>query len=355
MARNGNRQFLEKDQISGEIFYQWLSASGVSRKVALDEINQSDLLSEKIGEKTFQQWTSANESAKIIGAKTSAETGARVVAIVRWFIKEHLHRRSCFIRTEDLEEIARIYDDIPVKNRLQLNRMLHDLKVANGELETKLPINPDWRNQLTQQPLCAFVMDRYWCLRATTHYELGFAGFEEKDVHDWGCWHRLAASVSGVPKHSQGSPMSRTRGPYANEYYVKQITRFRHSVADLLEQKDERLMTILELLNQTPEFKKNWELSEQFEKQHLSSSIGFPVPFFRKDGTLIWMMELSTVIANTNGFRLIIWTPLSRDTSMYLADLLKTLDESRAFSRTCYFVEDYADHWTAQQRKALGV
>jgi len=355
IERKGNDIFHDKDLVSGTIFYRWLTACGVARKVALNEINQSDLVSEKIGEKTFQQWTSSNESAKKISAKNRFEMGGRVVAIVRWFIQEHMHRRGCFIRTEDLEEILRIYDDIPVKNRLQLNRMLHDLKVANRELETQLPINPDWKNQLTKEPLCAFVMDRYWCLRATTHYELGFAGFEERDVLDWGCWHRLAASIGGVPKHSLGSPMSQTRGPYANEYYIKQVTRFRHSVMDLLENQDERLMTVLDLLNETSEFKKNWETSIEYEKDHLSSSIGFPVPFFRKDGTLIWMMELSTVMANTDNFQLVIWTPLFRDSNIYLADLLKELDESKSFSKTCYFIEDYAQHWTPDQRKALGV
>jgi len=126
-------------------------------------------------------------------------------------------------------------------------------------------------------------------------------------------------------------------------------------VADLLRQEDERLITILELLNETPEFQKNWDLSIQLEHEHLANSIGFPVPFFRKDGTLLWMMELSTVISNTDGFHLIIWTPLDRDSSIYLAELFKTVDESQEFSKKCYFLEDYASYFTEKQCRALGI
>lgn len=355
MGKDGNNDFSYDDEVSGEILYSWLSKCGISRRTALDEINQSEKLSEEIGLKTFQQWTSANESAKRISAKTYEETGNRVVAVVQWFFKEHLHRKNKIIETPELVKIIQLYNDIPIKNRLQLKKILHDLQIANGELETKLPSNPDWRNQLCKEPLCAFVMDRFWCLRATTHYELAFAGYKESDLKNWGCWQRLNSSMGGIPKHIQNSPMNRTRGPYAQEYYIKQMIRFRSSVSDLLAEENERLVTILDLLNEIPEFQKIWNLSIQQEHEHIGNSIGFPVPFFRNDGALLWMMELSTVIANTDGFHLIIWTPLDRDSSLYLADLLKTVDEAHDFSRKCFFVEDYAQYFTENQCKALGI
>lgn len=355
MEKDGNTAFFYNDEVSGEILYTWLTKCGISRRMALDEINQTEGLTEEIGLKTFQQWTSANESAKMISAKTFDETGKRVVAVVQWFFKEHLHRKHRIIETSELEKIIRIYNDIPIKNRLQLKRILHDLQVANGELETQLPSNPDWKNQLCREPLCAFVMDRYWCLRATTHYELAFAGYKESDLKDWGCWQRLNSSMGGIPKHIQNSPMSRTRGPYAQEYYIKQMIRFRLSVSNLLASEDERLVNILDLLNETPEFQKIWDLSIQQEHQHIGNSIGFPVPFFRNDGALLWMMELSTIIANTDGFQLVTWTPIDRDSSLYLADLLKSVDESGNFSKKCFFIEDYAQYFNQRQRKALGL
>ena len=172
---------------------------------------------------------------------------------------------------------------------------------------------------------------------------------------DWGCWHRLNSSMGGIPKHVLNSPMSKTRGPYEQEYYIKQMIHFRLSVTDLLAKEDERLVTILDLLNETPEFQKIWDLSIQQEHEQLGNSIGFPVPFFRNDGALLWMMELSAVISNTDGFHLIIWTPLDRDSSMYLADLFKSVDESQEFSRKCYFVEDYAEYFNEKQCRALGI
>ena len=347
--------FLQEEEISGEIFNTWLNKCGISRTLALDEINQSSKLCEKIGMKTFQQWTSANESAKKISAKQEEESGNRVVAIVEWFFNEHLHRKNGFMLTTELAKIIEIYRDIPVTNRLQLNRILHDLKIANNEIETKLPINSDWRKQLCEEPVCAFVMDKYWCLRATTHYELGFAGYTESDLKNWGCWQRLNSSMGGIPKHLQNSPMSKTRGPYAQEYYIKQMIRFRFSISDLLSREDERLDTIMELLNEIPDFNKIWDLSIQQEHEHLSNSFGFPVPFFRKDGTLLWMMEFSTPISNTDGFQLISWTPINRDSSIYLADLTKSIDESGEFSKQCFFVEDYAEYFTEKQCKALGI
>jgi hypothetical protein len=355
MEKNAITQFQDGDQVSGEILYRWLNACGVTRRTVLEEINQSDSLNENIGPKTFQQWTSMGDSAKKISAMTVKEYGNRVVAIVRWFFNEHLHRLTRIITCDDLIKIIGIYEDIPIKNRLQLKRILHDLEIANGEREAKLPTSHDWKKQLCAEPLCAFVVDRYWCLRATTHYELAFAGYEENDVKNWGCWHRLTASMRGVPKHVQGSPMSQTRGIYAKEYYIKQMTRFRLSINDLLQSEDERLVNLMDLLNETPEFCDYWNTSVKDEEEHLSSSIGFPVPFFRRDGTLLWMMELSTVISNTDGYRLIIWTPTDHDSNMYLADLIKSVDESNDFSKRCYFVENYADFFTEKQKIALGL
>ena len=355
MGRRAIKEFQYEEKRSGEILNRWLNTCGVSRRTILEEINQSTLLSEKIGLKTFQQWTSVGDSAKKISAMSNDELGNRIVAVVKWFFNEHFHRMKNIILSKDIEEILIIYEDIPIKNHLQLKRLLHDLQIANGEREGKLPITLDWQKQLCNEPLCAFVMDRYWCLRATTHYELAFAGYTENDVYNWGCWHRMAASMQGIPKHASGSPMSRTRGVYAEEYYAKQMTRFRHSIKDILENKDARMMKMLDILNETPEFKKIWDLSVLNEEEYLSSSIGFPVPFFRNDDTLLWMMELNTLISNTDGFRLIIWIPIDHDSNIYIADLIKSVDESDKFSKRCYFVEDYMDYFSEEQKFAFGL
>ena len=201
----------------------------------------------------------------------------------------------------------------------------------------------------------AFVMDEYWWLRATTHYELAFAGFSEEDLKNWGCWHRLNSSISNIPKHNPNSPMSSTRGPYAREYYVNQLSRFRHSTRHLIENNDARMIETLELLNESPFFQDLWKQSVNFDKGISSSSIGFPVPFFRKDDTLLWMMELSVEIANTEGFRLIHWTPVSQDSNSYMADFCKNIDQSGEFSKTCFFIEDFAKYFTEKQRRASGL
>lgn len=355
MGKNAIREFQSDEEKSGEILNRWLNSCGVSRRTILEEINHAPLITDKIGLKTFQQWTSVGDSAKKISAMNMEEMGNRVVAVVKWFFHEHTHRMNPIISSNDLEKIIEIYEEIPIKNHLQLKRILHDLQIANGEREAKLPISLDWRKQLCNEPLCAFVMDRYWCLQATTHYELAFAGYEEEDVKSWGCWHRLTASMKGIPKHVQGSPMSKTRGIYANEYYAKQMTRFRYSIKDILQSEDERMMNLLDILNETHEFQDVWNSSLLNEEEYLSSSIGFPVPFFRKDDTLLWMMELNTVISNTDGYRLIIWTPIDHDSNLYLADLIKSVDESKEFSKRCYFVEDYVNYFSEKQKKAFGL
>ncbi|MCL5429406.1 MAG: hypothetical protein M1347_06380 [Chloroflexi bacterium] len=355
MDNKGISQFRDTAVDSGNILNRWLTLSGVSRGMILKEMNQSGVLNTKIGFKTFQQWTSSGESAKKISGRNNEEAGSRLVEIVKWFFNEHLHRKSGIMLTNELEDLIRLYEDIPVLNRLQLHRILHDLEVANHERTITLPINPDWKKQLREQPLCAFVMDPYWCIRATTHYELAFAGFSEEDLRNWGCWHRLTASINNIPKHVPGSPMSSSRGPYAREYYVNQLSRFRHLTKPLIRSKDSRMVLILELLNESPYFKEVWELSLNNDKSLNSYSIGFPVPFFKKDDTLLWMMELSVEISNSDGLHLIHWTPINRDSNFYIADFCKKVDRSGNFTKSCYFIEDYAHYFTENQRKALNV
>ena len=223
--------FQDSNIRSGMILSKWLKRCGVRRNTILKEINNSKTTNVKIGEKTFQQWTSHGESSRRISATSKEEIGNRLVVIVSWFFKEHEHRHNPIIDTEELREIINIYDNIPIRNKLQLFRFLHDLEIVNGNHEAKLPIFTDWKKQLESEPLCAFVMDEFWCLRATTHYELAFAGFLEEDVKNWGCWHRLLASSHGIPKYKTGSPMGSTRGPYAKEYYARQMIRFRLSTS----------------------------------------------------------------------------------------------------------------------------
>ncbi len=91
-SSDGNEQFLDDDRLSGHIFATWLRRSGVERRTILDELAVTSNQTGIIGDKSFKQWTTDSESAKRISGTTPEIRGDRVVALVRWFLKEHSHR-----------------------------------------------------------------------------------------------------------------------------------------------------------------------------------------------------------------------------------------------------------------------
>ncbi len=345
----------DKDLESSRILSVWLERSGVKRKTILNEINKGDWGGHSIGIKSFQNWTSFGDSAKRISGPNMEITGKRVVAVVNWFFAEHQHRANSIINSVELQRFITIYDDIPVINQLQLHRILHDLEVELGERKIEIPVNSDWKKQFSHQTLYAYVMDNYWTIRATSKYELALSGFNEEDMKDWGFWHRLSANTRGISKFSLNSPIRSLRGCYANTYYHNQLLRFLSDTKQLFTKQDSRYLSLLNLMKSFPDFERIWS-ETQFNNhpEGLSTSIGYPVPFFMPDESLLWMMEFSSIISNQNNLRMVIWSPLNKETTQYLA-LLSQSKIMNEYSKSAFFIEEYAKYFTEEQRFALGV
>ena len=352
---SGILQFQDADQKSGEILSNWVARCGMHRRVIMDEINQHIQDGVLIGDKTFQQWTTAGESGKRISGQTPEMQGNRVVAVIRWFYDEHRHRSKPVIEISELRELIHLYQDIPIKNRLQLRRILHDLEFTSGERLNVIAPKSDWRQRFKEWPIFGFVMDEFWCIRATSHYELALVGFEEEDVKSWGCWHRLTASIAGKSKYTPGSPMSSLRGPYAENYYSRQMCRFRSATDKFIGKNNPRFEHLMEMLNETPRFREKYENCGQVNSHQSSYSDGIPIPFFRQDLTLLWMLEVSAPLHDSKNHQLILWSPMTEDSDLYLAEIRRQTDLLGSFSQKSFFIEDYAKYFTERQRLALGV
>ncbi len=350
-----NQQFHDEDQKSGEILANWVSRCGMHRKVIMDEINAQIHDGNPIGSKTFQQWTTAGESGKRISGQTPEMQGERVVAVIRWFYNEHLHRAKTVIETTELRELNHLYQDIPIKNRLQLRRILHDLELSFGERTNNFAPVSDWRKCFKDWPIFGFVMDEFWTIRVTSHYELALVGFQEEDLKSWGCWHRLTASIAGKSKYTPGSQMSSLRGPYADNYYSRQMCRFRSATDKFIGKNNPRFEQMMQVLNETPRFQEKYESCGQTDPQQSSYSDGIPIPFFRQDQTLLWMLEVSAPMRDSQNHQLILWSPMTEDSDLYLAEIRRQIDVSGLFSKKAFFIEDYAQYFNERQRLALGV
>lgn len=351
----GNPQFHDDDQRSGEILANWVNRSGMHRKVIMDEVNHQLQDGVSIGDKTFQQWTTAGESGKRISGYTPEMQGNRVVAVIRWFYNEHRHRSKTVIETSELRELIRLYQDIPIKNRLQLKRILHDLELASGDRTNNFAPVSDWRKRFKDWPIFGFVMDEFWTIRVTSHYELALVGFREEDLKSWGCWHRLTASIAGTSKYTPGSPMSSVRGPYADNYYNRQMCRFRSATDKFVGKNNPRFEHMMEVLNETPRFCEMYDGCGKPNPTQSSYSDGIPIPFFRQDLTLLWMLEVSAPLQDPPNHQLILWSPMTEDSDLYLAEIRRQTDLAGLFSKKAFFIEDYAKYFTERQRLALGV
>ncbi|HOG46218.1 MAG TPA: hypothetical protein PLJ35_12245 [Anaerolineae bacterium] len=354
-GESGIGQFQDVDRQSGSILSRWLQRSGVESRVVVDEMQRLGIDTEGIGLKTFRQWTSDGESARRVSGSTNQVRSNRLVALVRWFLRENRHRVRPIVRTAELRQLIALYRDISVKNRLQLQSMLHDLEIETREREPTLTFADDWKKRLAEWPVFSFVMDRYWCVQATTSYEMALVGYEESEAANWTWWHRLTASKSGKPKYQPDSLMRSLRGPYADSYYCQQMARFKASTQALMEQSDPRYQALIELLHQTPGFSAMWQRCATPAETAGGHSVGIPVPFFRPDGTLLWMLEVSVLVSGTDQYQMILWHPLNGDSAEYLAEIRRDADTKTDYQRSVYFIEDYADHFTPKQRLALGL
>jgi len=64
-------------------------------------------------------------------------------------------------------------------------------KSRSGERQPDFSFATDWKNHLASWPAFCFVIDEYWCVRASTSYEMALAGYTEEDMKHWSWWHRL--------------------------------------------------------------------------------------------------------------------------------------------------------------------
>lgn len=351
---SGTTEFLDAAQESGSILSGWVRKSGVAHKTILAELNKLYPNLGEIGEKSFKQWTSEGESARRVSGNTPELRGDRLTAIVEWFIREHSHRAMKVLTTSELRRLVTLYPDIPVKNRLQLKRLLHDLEIQEGKREKNFSFAKDWKKHFSNWPAFCFVVDEYWCIRASTSYEMALAGYSEEDMKYWGWWHRLTASRGGNPKYSPQSLRYSLRGPYSEAYYQIQLNEFYRETEEFRQNQDKRYLAMMELLQGTHRFNEMWKSS--LEKiDSYQQPFGLPVPFFRQDGTLLWMLELSTLIPNTANYRLISWMPLNEDSAEYQGEIRRQIDHSGTYSRRAYFIEDFTSYFSEKQKYAFGL
>ncbi len=354
--QNGITRFQDPDRESGHILALWMERSGVKASTILDEMSFLEEGDDRVGRKTFQQWTSDTISSKLISGPTPEIRGARVVALVRWFIREHQHRSQPVVGVGELQRFISLYPDIPVKNRLQLRRIQHEFELDSGLRDPHSLFNAgDWREQYADWPVFGMVVDELWCLRATNVCDLELVGLHESDTQYWEWWHRLAVRVGGTTKFASGSPFQPLRGAYAEIYHRYQLVRFRRIAESPAMVEKPRCQALLALLRSLPGFNQLWEQCEHEAEDLPNRAVGVPIPFFRPDGTLLWMYEVSVAIPSTDNYRLIVWSPVDENTSEYLAEIRRQANQSGKYSRRTFFIEDYAGYFTEAERFALGV
>jgi hypothetical protein len=346
----GNEHFQDLNQESGYILSSWLERSGVDRKKILEEIHVNNKHLESFSYKSFQQWTTYGIPSRRISGQTPEILGQRLVAIVEWFIKEHFHRFGSVVKLSELIRLREIYPDISTKSKLQLARIENSFDLETNHPELNDYFLGDWKKSLEKWPSFAFVTDQYWCIRASSHYEMALVGHKEEDLKNWGWWHRLVSTREGRKKFEQDSPMRSLRGPYADAYYRWQMMRFIADTDKFRKNDDDRYKKLIRLLNRTPRFKEIWKECCKYNERILSGQVSIPVPFYREDGTLLWMLEVSSLIPDTDNYRLILWTPLNANTDEYLAEIRRWDDEPGRFSKKAFFVEDHQDFFTEEQK-----
>lgn len=350
-----NDCFQSADQKSGQILSSWLERSGVDRKKILEEIHYANRNLDAFGHKSFQQWTTYGASSHRISGHSAEILGARLIAIVNWFVKEHFHRSKTVVRLEELEQLRCIYPDISTKSKLQLARIINCFDLKSNPRSLDDYFISDWRKSLERWPSFAFVTDQYWCIRATSHYEMALVGHTEEDMANWGWWHRLISTRNGKSKFEKNSAMRTLRGPYADAYYRWQMMRFIADTKKFRKNNNLRYNHLMDLLNQTPRFEQIWQECSEHNERLISGQVSIPVPFYRSDGTLLWMLEVSSLIPDTDNYRLILWTPLNAIADEYLAEIRKWADEPGRFSKKAYFLRDYQHFFTEEQKLALGL
>lgn len=339
------------DQESANLLSLWRGRMGTEREKIRLDINRH--LQEDVTQATLKSWF----THKRVSARSPAVLGARVVALIDWFVQHHqfemVHGRDRIITAAELETFLRLYPEILPIHQLQIRRRVYDLRPLPVDEVQRLFLPKDWREQFRNWQIFALVMDRYWCVRAYTRYTLELAGFRPEDAVKWHWWQRLALGMGGRTKFEGQSSMVSLRGPFADPYYRNQFMRFRITTAAL--EQTERYQALMRLLQKTTGFVERWvSVQEALAAGRVPLQMPIPVPFFRADGTAIWMLEVSAAIPDTD-LTLIVRIETDALTSEYLAGLRYRADSSTHYDRDAYFIEDFSHHFTAQERFALGV
>jgi hypothetical protein len=114
------------------------------------------------------------------------------------------------------------------------------------------------------------------------------------------------------------------------------------------------LIGLLHDIDTTGDFKRLWNQATALLNQGAQSLAPIPVPFFRPDKTLLWMLEVSAPIPNTE-YHLITRIPTDDVESEYLADIQRYTEATYKGKANALFIEDFAHHFSTEERIALGL
>ncbi len=339
------------DQESASLLALWRQRAGVEKEKIRLDVNKR--LREGVSTDSFKTWF----THKRISGKSRQTLGERVVAVVNWFVNQHLfdrrHYENTVVTYEELLHFLALYPEISPTHQLQIRRRLYELNPPQDEDVRAVFVPRNWQEAFRQWKIFALVMDRFWCVRAYTRYTMELSGLRPRDAVNWHWWQRLALGAGGKTKFEGQSSQLSLRGPFADTYYLNQMLRFRTDTADLVG--TERYAMLMKLLHETTGFTDRWQASEHAVttgRTPLQTPI--PVHFFRADGTAIWMLEVSAHIPETI-LTLIVRLETDALTSGYVAELRHQADASPIYDRDAYFIEEFSDHFTSDQRFALGV
>lgn len=355
MALNRNDDFSNKKESvnsrSSQLLATWLSRTGIAIEFLRQKMVEEGLLEREITERNFNHWF---RQTRVTG-KTVEVVGKRVVAIVEAIAQFRTVFHWAVIKPKELEELIGLYSDIPAIYRLQLRRLLHELQKESGQNYTDYFLSKDWQTQFSDWGIFGFVVDKLSCIRAYSRYTMELAGLREEDAKNWYWWHRLALGTRGNPKGQQS--LLSLRGVYANEYYMQQILRFLYTAHQFNLHETNRYDILIELLHdidKTGEFKRLWKQSTELFDPETPLLPQIPVPFFRPDKTLLWMLEVSAPIPQTD---FILTARLATDDveSEYLADFRRQVDKLHEGKNNALFIEDFADNFSHNERVALGL
>jgi hypothetical protein len=343
-TEKGNAEF--QAQRSAFLLHEWSQRCAPDRDMIFKELTDNGGFVEVIGRKNFDGWF----RDKRITARTREILGTRVVELVKWFLRENTIRKVIF--PQELEAFISLYPELLPVDHLRLQRLLFELKFSQGNVEKHPYANKNWKDLFSEWTTFGFVRDRYWCVQACSKYILELTGLHERDAERWHWWQQLALGTRLTSE--QTNPFLSLRGVYADEYYFQQTLLFRWSFGD--EGKDdERYQRLITLLHSTLQFTQRWERVEEAFYDGVRPLTLLPVPFFRSDGTMLWMLEVSAPLDETEGYQFVARLATDAVTSEYLADVRRRADEEGRYKQNAYFIEDFAHNFAPEERFALGV